>query len=74
MGRPGKCPLESDCKVQADKENVPADGEEPANLSVKSIRCQYTDEQKKHVVLYARHHGVHPTEGKFDRMAIAYLS
>ena len=66
VGRPRKRPLESDGQAQANKENapvVPVDGEEPT--SVKSIRCQYTMKQKQHVVLYARHHGIRPTERKF---------
>ena len=33
---------------------------------MKSIRRQYTEKQKKRVVLYARHHGVRPSERKFS--------
>ena len=68
MGRPRKRPLElSNGQAQADKENVQvapvlADGEE--HTSAKSIRCQHTAKQKQLIVLYARHHGVRPTERK----------
>ena len=71
VGRPRECPMESDGQALADNrelENIqaaPVHGEEP---SVKSIRHQYTEKQKKRVVLYAiyRHHGVRPTERKFS--------
>ena len=69
VGRPRKRPLESDGQALPDNrelENIqaaPVHGEEP---SVKSIRRQYTEKQKKHVVLYTRHHGVRPTERKFS--------
>ena len=69
VGSPRKRPLESDCQALADNlelEKIQAatvHGEEP---SVKSIRRQYTEKQKKRVVLYARHHGVRPTERKFS--------
>ena len=43
--------------------SVVADCEDP---SAKSIRCQYTAKQKQRVVLYARNHGVRPTEMKFS--------
>ena len=64
--RPRKLPLELS-EAQADKEDVHvaivlADSEEPT--SAKSIQCQYTAKQYQHVVLYARHHGVCPTESK----------
>ena len=64
VGRPRKRPLQSDGQALPDNrelENIqaaPVHGEEP---SVKSIRRQYTEKQKKRVVLYARHHGVRPT-------------
>ena len=66
VGRP-KRPLEMS-EAQANKESIQqvapilADSKEPT--SGKSIRCQYTAKQKQRVVLYARHHGVHPAERK----------
>ena len=67
--RPRKSPLESNGQALAENqefENIqvaPIHGEEP---SMKYVRHQYTEKQKKHVVLYARHHGVCPTERKFN--------
>ena len=63
-------PLESNGQALADNRELniiqaaPVCDEEP---SVKSIQCQYMymEKQKKHV-LYARHHGVGPTERKFS--------
>ena len=62
-------PLESNGQALADNRELniiqaaPVCDEEP---SVKSIQRQYMEKQKKHVVLYARHHGVGPTERKFS--------
>ena len=69
VGRPRKRPLESNGQALADNRELniiqaaPVRDEEP---SVKSIQCQYMEKQKKHVVLYARHRGVGPTERKFS--------
>ena len=34
--------------------------------SVKGVQRQYSTKQKLHVVLWSRHHGVHPTDKKFS--------
>ena len=66
VGRPRKRPLESDGQALADNrelENIQAatvHGEEP---SVKSIRRQYTEKQKKRVVLYADTTELFPLKG-----------
>ena len=68
VGRPRKRPLERNGQALADNRELniiqaaPVRDEEP---SVKSIQRQYMEKQKKHV-LYARHHGVGPTERKFS--------
>ena len=78
VGRPRKRPVRD---ADADKENVSVTraetstqeqlddgedarvhGEEP---TAKRVRCQYTMKQKQRVVVYARHHGVRPTQTKF---------